>query len=290
MQILGTSNNYIRKLKQSIRRRQTRLDPSFFAKVQVERRIADISAGILDVHRRELWSFSTKNGMHELAERMDIPVPSLIVEAAEAHEIEWDSLPEAFVVKPVSSAGGRGVRVLKRDESGFVEAVSGQHWSVSDLVRDYSCGRYESKLVIVEEAIGDGVRLPFDWKAYAFRGQVELVLQIDRNPSPREYCFYSSSFSQIRGLLRGRQESTELPLPENGENMIALASSLSSRLPLPFVRIDMYEDRDNVYVGEITPREGGGVRSISNYWDKRLGAAWEFAEAELRVELSRYAC
>jgi hypothetical protein len=53
-------------------------------------------------------------------------------------------------------------------------------------------------------------------------------------------------------------------------------------VPLPFVRVDLYESDSQVFVGELTPFPGTATEH-SPRWDGILGAAWERGEAALRA-------
>ncbi len=270
-------------------------EPSFMAMVRMERRVADLAAQLQGIHRREVWDFNTKVGIKRVASRFGVRTPAILADQALPREISWDILPETFVAKPVWGAGGVGVRVLRRIPDGYHDAISGTSFTLDQLCSGWdelAASGLISHELIVEEVVGDGSLLPLDWKAYAFRGEVELILQVDRNGGKR-IRYYDKHWNTPAFLYYGQNKNNgngngkSLPPPRHPEEIIICASKISRELPLPFIRVDLYEDDEGVLLGELTPRPGHAF-PFRPQWDRHLGEAWERSEARLRIELDRY--
>src|SRR5690606_26534258 len=60
----------------------------------------------------------------------------------------------------------------------------------------------------------------------------------------------------------------EIPPPRDKQGITELAEKVSSLLELDFSRIDIFENDNGLFVGEINAWDGNP--SFDNYWDTRL--------------------
>jgi hypothetical protein len=76
-----------------------------------------------------------------------------------------------------------------------------------------------------------------------------------------------------------------IPVPKALDRIVDTAARLSIVLREPYVRIDLYDIRDRVVLGEVTRRPGG------SQWqgpalDRELGERWERARARIARDLA----
>ena len=179
-------------------------------------------------------------------------------------EIDWDSLPAAFVMKCAHDSGGI---VVVRDKS-ELDRKKAESFLRKRLKRSFWSHRNEwaykdvPHRIIIEEYI-ENENEPeaglVDYKFMCFDGKaVNVMLCIDRAKHDVKYYF----FDRERNLLRINQfgkaapEGFTLPLPDNLEEMFDCAEKLSRGLP--FVRVALYNVKGRILFGEMTfyPKSG----------------------------------
>lgn len=173
-------------------------------------------------------------------------------------DIDWDSLPNQFVLKTNHSGGNTGV-VICRDKESFdrQKAVSRLKTSLkSDVYRDLREWPYKGliKKVFAEEYLESPEQedLP-DYKWYCFNG-VPIFCQLIQNRTTNETIdFYDTEWNhqEFIGLNPSASFATfSAEKPDNLEIQIKIARALSK--DIPFVRIDLYSIGTRVYFGEFT--------------------------------------
>lgn len=193
-----------------------------------------------------------------------------------ANDIEWNKLPEQFVLKTTHGSGGSSV-VICKDKSRFNKesAIKKMNWSLkhSDTYAHYKEWPYKNvrKRVIAEKFIVSSGDLK-DYKFFCFNGKVRLF-KIDFGRFVEHHANYYSPEGKI--LPFGEEVCTpdyshEEIMPNNLAKMIELAETLSK--DIPFLRVDFYNIDGKILFGELTFFPAGGVgRFTDDKWDKQLG-------------------
>ena len=271
--------------------------PSFIRHVEEEVRLLLLTAEVTSVDPFDLWPFMRKGrGVREVVEALDLVAPKVLYGPLPSEEVPWSDLPSSFVIKPSTGSSSRGVFVMRRtDDGSFTDYLKGKQWTSEALVRQYQerppawHDVYKDE-VLIEEFVECRGRPSYDWKVYTFRGEVALIEQIDRlGGGPMRLRHYLPDWSPVRHVWYGRYDRHDpLDDPIRPDEMLRIAARVSMAVPLPFVRVDLYESDSQVFLGEITPFPGGSVEH-SPTWDRKLGEAWERSEARLRATgLPRY--
>lgn len=179
-------------------------------------------------------------------------------------EIEWDKLPEKFVIK---WNFGCGQNLICRDKSKLDETetkkllkkwyrlhntfwMSYSEMQYKDIAPKLICER------LIETASGD---LPLDYKLYCFNGEAKYVmLCTERETGHAKYYFFDRERNLVRLNKRGlaAPEGFTIPMPEGYDDLFDYADQLSK--PFPFVRADFYLDNGKVIFGELTFTPCGG--------------------------------
>lgn len=194
--------------------------------------------------------------------------------------IEWDSLPQQFVLKTTHGGGGNGVVIVRDkdmvDRTTVVEKLTKA--MKSDIYRDLGEWPYKNvpRRIIAEKFMfvssSNSESLP-DYKFYCFNGEPKYCQVILDRCKHETIDFFDMKWihQEFYGLNpKAKQSKKIIEKPKNLEEMCLIASKLAKGIP--FVRIDLYVIQKHTYFGEITfyPASGIGVFTPDSY-DKILG-------------------
>ena len=194
-----------------------------------------------------------------------------------AEDIEWDKLPDQFVLKTTHDSGGI---VICRDKSKLAKEAAEKKLNGA-LARDfYYEGRewpYTNvpRRIIAEKYLESGPDthdLP-DYKFFCFNGEVKaLFIATDRQKEGEEvkFDYFTPDFKPMP-LRQSHAHAKVMPeKPRNFELMKKIASKLSEGIPQ--VRVDLYEVNDDVFFGEMTLFHFSGFAPFyPEKWDKIFG-------------------
>lgn len=192
-------------------------------------------------------------------------------------EIEWDKLPNQFVLKTTHGGGGGGV-VICKDKSIFdINSAKSklQHSLDSDIYKNFREWPYKNvfKRIIAEKYMTEAESGELkDYKFFCFNGKVK-VLKIDFD---RFIGHRANYFDREFNIMPFGEEccmpdfTKNLKKPDNFEDMLSIAEKLSENIP--FVRVDLYNSNGKIYFGETTffPAAGMG-KFIPEEWDYKIG-------------------
>lgn len=195
-------------------------------------------------------------------------------------DIDWDSLPNQFVLKTTHGGGGGGV-VICKDKTTFdkASAIAKLKESMdSDIYSGLREWPYKNvpKRIIVEKFMAPEKSptpndLP-DYKFFCFNGKVRFF-KVDFGRFVEHHANY---YDTDGNLLPFGEKSFEpdpnyiIKLPNNLKDMIALAERLSKNEP--FLRVDFYNVNGKIFFGELTfyPASGLGKWTTEEA-DKEIG-------------------
>lgn len=179
-----------------------------------------------------------------------------------ASDINWDELPEKFVLKWNFGCGGNVICPDKakldipatiRDLNRFEKIKF--HLIAAEPQYDFS------KHILCEHFIEteDG-HSPVDYKFYCFNGKAKYVLCcIGRGTQAKPDFYFFDRDWQLQRLNRQGKAAPEgftIPKPEGMDQLFEYAETLSK--PFPFVRADFYLEQGKAYFGELTFTPAGG--------------------------------
>lgn len=192
------------------------------------------------------------------------------------NEIDWENLPNQFVLKCAHDSGGI---VICKDKNKLtnVEILKAK----KKLNKALKCSYYSAKReypykdvphrILCEKYIANGDDLK-DYKFFCFNGEPKF-LKVDFGRFTEHHANY---YDLDWNLLPFGEEEYPPVLqhveerPPHFNKMIEIVRKLSKGLK--FVRIDLYNINGNIYFGEITfyPASGLG-RLTSKEWEYKLG-------------------
>ena len=194
----------------------------------------------------------------------------------DVEDIDFDSLPERFVLKCTHDSGGL---VICKDKSHLNIAQAKKKLSKSLKNNFYYIGRewpYKAvkPRIIAESYMEDAQTGELrDYKFYCFGGEPKvMLLASDRQTEGEEskFDFYNMEFEHL-DFRRGHPNSGKpVKKPETFDAMRKLAEQLSQGMP--HVRVDLYEVNGKNYFGELTFYPGNGMtRFEPEAWDYKMG-------------------
>lgn len=190
----------------------------------------------------------------------DIVVPTYGIYDS-ADEIDWNALPEKFVIKDTLGGGGTAVIIVTdKNNADFSEIKKRTSEWVSINAHGKDAGRewpyYSGKQhrIIIEKYLeGAGDEGLVDYKFFCFDGKVDNVMVcVERETGEPKFYFFDEKWNLLRLNRRGKAapEGFTLPKPESMDRMFGLAAELSKGFP--FVRVDLYTCGGKIYFGEMT--------------------------------------
>lgn len=191
-------------------------------------------------------------------------------------EIDFDELPEQFVLKCTHDSGGL---VICKDKSKLhVKAV--RRKINKCLKRNYYYDHREwpyknvKPKIICEKYMADesGTELK-DYKFMCFNGKVKCsFICLNRiSSNGLNVDFYDMDWKPMPFERHYKRSGTVIAKPKNFDMMVKFSKKLSK--DIPFVRVDFYEADGHLYFGELTFYPGSGYEEFTpESYDYLLGS------------------
>lgn len=200
-----------------------------------------------------------------------------------ADDIDWDALPEKFVLKPTHSSG-HCFFVKNKHKADFFQIKKKMNKKLA-LPFGVNHGEFHycpiERKVVAEQYLEDSSGELLEFKIYCFHGKPCFV-QADSDRAhptrPHTRNHYSPSWENLRfsrvGLPLSEKEVTR---PDNLEEMIHAAEILSHDFSQ--VRVDFYSVDGRLYFGELTFTSGAGFMPLSpEKYNLLLGSLWDLSK------------
>lgn len=194
-------------------------------------------------------------------------------------EIDFDNLPEQFVLKTTHDCGGV---VVCKDKKEF-DIQKAKCFLEEHLRREYfyHCREWPYKFVkprivaekFMKDTEGQEEEGLTDYKFFCFDGEPKVMfIATDRAKENVEtkFDFFDMEFNHLPFTNGHPNSDKEIKKPKQFELMIELSRKLSQGLP--HVRVDFYESEGKIYFGEMTFFHWGGMVPFNPHeWDEKLG-------------------
>ncbi|AKB60514.1 ATP-grasp fold amidoligase family protein [Methanosarcina mazei] len=193
-----------------------------------------------------------------------------------ADDIEFDKLPDQFVLKPTHDSG---CCVICTDKETFSrnKAIkklnaalhrnyyySGREWPYKDVKPRVIAQKY-----IVDES---GYELK-DYKIFCFDGVPKLIhVDFNRFTDNHQRNIYTPSWEYVpMSILYPTSPETKVEKPVVLKEMLTIAKNLSAGIP--HVRVDLYVVGEKIYFGELTFYHDSGHTTFNPpEWDETMGS------------------
>lgn len=194
-------------------------------------------------------------------------------------DIDFDSLPDQFVLKTNNDGGCNGVVVCKDkarlDRKKALKELRHSFYFRNPYLKAREWPYKNIKKCVFAEKYMEDSRLKElrDYKIYCFSGAPKIFLLVSGRGSQAKANFdYYDEYFRHLDLQQGNTPAPVPPeKPESFDEMIRLAGILSQ--DIPFVRVDFYEVDGHPYFGEFTFFDSGGTAAFQpEEWDDILGS------------------
>ncbi|WP_204444841.1 ATP-grasp fold amidoligase family protein [Bacteroides caecigallinarum] len=209
-------------------------------------------------------------------------VPNLFV-WDRPEDIDFDMLPDKFVIKTTHDGGSRGCVICKdKQKLNRKETLRRLKKSMkNNLFYKYREWPYKNvkKRIIAEKFLeNEDSSTLNDYKLYCFNGLVKCVcISNNRFLGDTEFDYFDDNFNRLPFSQGGPNSKKEIKKPQTFDEMKVIAEKLSSGIP--HVRVDLYEVKGHVYFGELTFFDSSGFKEfIPEEWDYKLGSWLELPE------------
>ena len=186
-------------------------------------------------------------------------------------DIDWDKLPNQFVLKMNNGCGTNIIckdkKLLNKEET--IQKVS--KWFNVSFFRPYNEQHYKyiKPCILAEQYLPSIDLYQTDYKIQVINGEPYCILICaDRDKNGHAQLFsYDLLWNRVP-LLNGEEERLERQFdkPKNLSKMLEYARILAK--PFPYVRVDFYEVDDKLYIGELTFTPYGNI--MTYYKDEIL--------------------
>lgn len=196
-----------------------------------------------------------------------------------ANEIDFETLPNQFILKTTDGGGGSNV-IIVRDKSLLDISSLRKKLNSWINIKDINAGRewaytqIKKSQIIAEELLINtscpeaGIE---DFKILCFHGEPKYIIVDKDRYIDHKRNFYDINWNRVDVTTDHSQFDSPYPKPENLTQMLDIARSLSS--DFPFVRVDLYNVDGKIFFGELTFYPWSGyVNFTPKEFDAHLGS------------------
>ena len=189
-------------------------------------------------------------------------------------EIDFDALPDQFVLKCNHDSGGI-VICKNKSELDIQKAIAFLKKQLKRnffyRAREWPYKNIERKIIAEKYMVDESGYELKDYKFFCFDGVCKFAfIATDRGVDTR-FDFFDRDFNHIPVKNGHENSDKEIKRPIAWEEMIHLAEMLSRGIPQ--VRVDLYDIFGHVYFGEMTFFHFGGKKPFQpEEWDYKFGS------------------
>lgn len=195
-------------------------------------------------------------------------------------EIDFDSLPNQFVLKITNGGGNTGVVICKEKalfnrEDAKAKLEASASFDIYKSMGEWVYKDIAPRLIAEKLMANDDGSDLVDYKIFCFNGTPKVLFYASNRQNaehkPPFFDYYDMELNKLDVRSKGHQNSPHILKPfAEFELMKELAAKLSKGIP--FVRVDFYMVNHKVFFGEMTfYHDSGFVPFIPEEYDKVFG-------------------
>lgn len=228
-----------------------------------------------------------KYEVHKYIESKGIPEILNRIYAVYEHtsEIDWESLPEKFVIK---CTHGSGFNIVTTKKSVLVKkdvVTKLNTWlkeTFGNRMLEYHYNLIKPRIIVEEYLENNAGLLPVDYKIYCFHGKAKLVLVCTEREKNLKLDFFDLDWNRLEIGLEERKNKLTLEKPQCFDLMVKYAEILA--LDFSFVRVDFYDKDGFPVFGEMTFTPAGNAATYYNEDGlEYLGNLLDLSKANIKV-------
>lgn len=193
------------------------------------------------------------------------------------NEIDFNILPNQFVLKVTHYGGSNGVFIIKDKstinyselENKIVKLLKKNLYNYS---REWPYKNVKPRIIIEKYMKNENEEELKDYKLFCFNGKPKIILVCSERFSSSNMCetWFDEDWNWMNITEGNHRVDKNIKVPHSFKEMKYLASQLSNNIP--FVRVDFYEVNGKIYFGEMTFFPASGFEKFTpKEWDKKLG-------------------
>lgn len=193
-------------------------------------------------------------------------------------EIDFDSLPDKFVLKTNHGGGGSSVIVCKN------KAKLNRDRAKSILEKSLKSNLYNKNrewpyknvkpMILAEQLLEDnGEHGLMDYKVFCCNGEPRMVKVNYDKATDYHVCWYDLDWNKIEGttIYDPVDKNVDIEKPKELDSLLELARKLSK--DVSYLRVDFYCTNGNLKFGELTFFPGGGFERFNpESFDEEIGS------------------
>ena len=197
-------------------------------------------------------------------------------------DIDLNELPDRFALKVNWATGCNIIVKNKKDlDLNKTRAVL-DRWRLpwkSSYYGTFNRGYRDTKSIVFAEEYLDIPENSTEYKVFCFNGKAKFTLvELDYFGSDPKRAYYDRNWKEVPYQFGNIKKVSLGKKPENYSEIIRLSEKLAK--PFPYIRVDFYDIKGKLYVGELTFYSGGGFSALTpQKWDYELGKELDLTQA-----------
>lgn len=196
-----------------------------------------------------------KYGVREylIKKGLDKYLPNLLGVYDKVDEINFESLPQKFVLK---CTHGCGFNIICKDKSELnIEDAKSKlnKWLHTDFgaeAGEIQYSKIKPKIICEEFLDALDTDVPIDYKIHCFNGKPKFVLACVDRYKDLSLLFYDFEWNRLEYQSKSYYSEKKATKPKNLNEMIDISKKIAK--DFKFVRVDFFEIEGKVYIGELT--------------------------------------
>lgn len=198
-------------------------------------------------------------------------------------DINFDKLPNKFALK---CTHGCAYNIICKDKSEFnieearkkVNKWMKEKYGYATTELHYT--RIKPRIIIEKYLCDKNGKMPIDYKFYCINGNVKCILVCSERDENLKLSYYNQKWERLDYEKKEWSSKKNIAKPKKLNEMIKIAKKLSKKFP--FVRVDLYCDKEKIIFGELTFTPACCCAPYYNeYSDKELGKKIEIQSKQV---------
>lgn len=184
-------------------------------------------------------------------------------------DIDWNGLPNRFILKTTHGGGGTGVVICNDknnlDKGKAIETLKrSMNSDIYSTLREWPYKNLPHRIIaeqlLDKDPYYDDVP---DYKFYCFNGIPKVLLIATKRFTDHNFNYYDMKFEKMNITSKvGNNASIEFIRPTCFEEMKRIATKLSQGFP--HIRVDLYYSNHRIYFGELTFFDSSGFDNLTS--------------------------
>lgn len=188
-------------------------------------------------------------------------------------EIDFDTLPDQFVLKCTHDSGGvvickdKNKLDLRQARKVLERSLKRNYYYQT---REYPYKNVKPRIIAEKYMVDESGTELKDYKFFCFNGEPKMLFIATDRPHDTRFDFYDTNFNHLPFKQGHPLAAKPISKPKGFGQMLELAAKLSKGIP--HVRVDFYDISGHIYFGELTfTHYSGAVPFEPSHWDYKIG-------------------